>query len=179
MPDEAEATQGQKAPDIEAEELFRHAMGSFASGVTVVSCVANGMDHVMTASAVSSVSLDPPLILVCVNRSARFHAAISSAPTWAVSVLSAEAKLHAEWFATSGRQLAGQLDSVPHHRTPSGTAVLDQTLATLECKTQQQLRAGDHDIVIGRVTSVDRGSGTQPLLYWRTQYRELATGSQP
>ena len=177
MPDDNQATAQEARHDDEAQELFRHAMGSFASGVTVVSCVAGGTDHVMTASAVSSVSLDPPLILVCVNRSARFYAAISEAQTWAVSVLSADAKAHAKWFATSGRQLAGQLDSVPHHRTAAGTAVLDQTLATLECETQQQSRAGDHDIVIGAVTSVGRGLGQAPLLYWRTQYRELSATS--
>jgi flavin reductase (DIM6/NTAB) family NADH-FMN oxidoreductase RutF len=159
--------------DDESQELFRHAMGSFASGVTVVSCVADGMDHAMTATAVSSVSLAPPLVLVCVNLGARFHSAISNAPSWAVSVLSADAKPQAEWLATSGRQLAGQLASVPHHRTEKGNAVLDASLATLECETEQQIRAGDHDIFIGRVTSVERGPGASPLLYWRTQYREV------
>ena len=78
--------------ESDIQELFRHAMGSLVSTVTVVTCVEDGFDHAMTASAVSSVSMEPPIILVCVSRSARFWTAIRQADHWAVSVLSQEGR---------------------------------------------------------------------------------------
>lgn len=163
----------QPEPTSDAQEIFRYAMGSFASGVTVVSCVVDGMDRAMTASAVSSVSLDPPMVLVCVNRSARFWAAIQQADQWTVSILSQEGKPHASWLATPGRELVGQLDHVPHIRTRHGNAVLTDSLAALECTTVEQIRAGDHDVFIGRVEWAEPGQDRDPLLYWRSQYRRV------
>ena len=166
MHEQVESTSG-------AQGLFRHAMGSLPAGVTVVTCLRDGVDRAMTASAVSSVSMDPPMILVCVDRKARFWAAIGEADHWAVSILAQEGKPHAEWLATSGRELAGQLDNVPHGRTRHGNAVLAESLAVLECSTVERIHAGDHDVFIGRVEWVERGEGQDPLLYWRSQYRRL------
>lgn len=160
-------------PKNEIQELFRHAMGSLVSTVTVVTCVHDGLDHAMTASAVSSVSMDPPIILVCVNRSARFWSAINQADHWAVSVLSQGGRTHANWLANPGRPLEGQLDQVPHSRTQNGNAVLDDSLSRLECTTFEQIHAGDHDVFLGEVHWAERGSGHDPLLYWRSQYRHM------
>lgn len=166
MPDERE-------PIGDVQELFRHAMGSLPSGVSVVTCLRDGVDRAMTASAVSSVSMDPPMVLVCVNRSARFWTAIGAAERWALSILAQEGKPHAKWLATPGRELAGQLDDVPHDHTRHGNAVLLDSLAVLECTTVERIRAGDHDVFIGRVEWVDRREGRDPLLYWRSQYRRM------
>lgn len=166
MPDRLE-------PKDDTQRLFKYAMGSFPSGVTVVSCLRDGVDRAMTASAVSSVSMDPPMILVCVSRSARFWTAIGAADRWAVSILAQEGQPHAEWLATPGRELAGQLDQVPHRRTRHGNAVLTDSLAVLECMTVQQIHAGDHDVFVGLVEWVGRGEGRDPLLYWRSRYQRL------
>ena len=163
----------QLEPLNDTQELFKHAMGSLPSGVTVVTCVLDGVDRAMTASAVSSVSMDPPMVLVCVNRSARFWAAIGAADHWALSILAQEGKPHAKWLATPGRKLAGQLKDVPHGRTRNGNAVLVQSLAALECTTVERIHAGDHDVFIGRVEWVEHGEGRDPLLYWRSQYRRF------
>lgn len=160
-------------PDAE----FRRVLGSFATGVAVVTCVADGIDHAMTANAVSSVSLRPPLILVSVARTARFWEAIHATRQWSVSLLTAAARDHAAWFATSGRPLQGQLDRVPHHRGAHGIALLDQSLAWLECRTYQVVPAGDHDIVIGEVESLRMGADDPALLYWHSTYRALAPES--
>lgn len=160
-------------PTNEVQALFRHAMGSLPSGVTVVTCLLDGVDRAMTASAVSSVSMDPPMVLVCVNRSARFWSAIGESDHWAVSILAQEGKPHAKWLATPGRELAGQLEDVPHDRTRNGNAVLAQSLAVLECRTVERIHAGDHDVFIGLVEWVERGEGRDPLLYWRSDYRRL------
>jgi flavin reductase (DIM6/NTAB) family NADH-FMN oxidoreductase RutF len=147
-------------------------MASLAGGVTVVSCRRDGTDHAMTATAVTSVSLDPPLLLLCVSRTARFWGAITAADFWAVSILDVRAQPHAAWLATKGRPLSGQLDAVPHRRSPQGCAWLEQSLAWVECRTSTQTRAGDHDIIVGEVVAAEQAPGAgSPLVYWRSRYR--------
>jgi flavin reductase (DIM6/NTAB) family NADH-FMN oxidoreductase RutF len=148
----------------------------FATGVCVVSTVHDGLDHAMTANAFASVSLDPPLVLVCVDHQARFHEAIVTSGTWGVSVLDASAKGISTWLSTRGRPLQGQLDRAPHHRgAHTGVALLDQALSWLECRTEQIVAAGDHSIVVGRVLSShlrpeeDEGA----LVFFRSAYRDI------
>lgn len=156
------------------EKDFRRAMGTFATGVGVVTCVAKGMDHAMTANAISSVSLRPPLLLVAVERTTRFWEAVSQQRYWAVSVLADAARDQAAWLATSGRPLEGQLDRVPFHRSSRGIALLDDALAHLECRTYQTVPAGDHEIFIGEVESVTHvAADAAALVYWRSGYRQL------
>ena len=165
---------------------FREAVSRFATGITVVTCVVDGVDHAMTANAFASVSLDPVLVLVSVERESRFHDAVSATSAWGVSILSADAEPVARWLATKGRPLEGQLDKVAHHRSPAlGVALIDNALATLECRTVDTHRAGDHDIVIGEVVAIatraDRAVGdphplAEPLLYYRRRYRSIAAG---
>lgn len=163
-------------------DQFRAAMRRFPSGVTVITCRVDGVDHAMTASAFAAVSLDPPLVLVCVNRSARFAEAIASTDRWGVSILQEGAEPAARWFATSGRELVGQLDRVPHARGASGVALLDASLAHLECTTRDVVPAGDHDVVIGAVGSVvllDHPRDGLPLVYWAGDYRRLDREAGP
>ena len=156
-------------------DAFRRAVGRFTTGVTVVTTCSDGIDHAMTASAVTSVSLDPVLVLVCVEKDARFHDAIVDSGTWAVSVLSASGRRAAEWFATRGRPLGGQLDRYPHRRgAASGAALLDDSLAWLQCVTTAVHDGGDHDIVVGAVLEVETSDREEPpLVYYRGAYREL------
>ena len=151
---------------------FRAALGRFATGVTVVSTVSDGIDYAMTANAVTSVSLDPPMVLVCVYQDARFHDAVLASGEWGVSILAADARPSAVWLATHGRPLAGQLDPVPHHRGPvTGVALVDGSLATLECRTVATHPAGDHTVVIGEVVAIDLPDhATDALTYYRGQY---------
>lgn len=151
---------------------FRATMSRFTTGVTVVSTVVDGMDHAMTASSFVSLSLDPALVLICVERESRFHEAISRAEHWGVSVLEEGQSECARWFATRGRPLIGQLDRAAHHRGRTGVALLDNALAEIECRTVDRYPAGDHDIVIGQVLSLAHRDGS-PLVYFRGHYRGL------
>jgi flavin reductase len=155
--------------------VFRRAVGRFATGVCVVSTVTNGHDHAMTANAFTSVSLDPLLVLVCVEEDARFHDAVLESGTWGVSVLDETGRGIAEWLATPGRPLVGQLEPVPHHRGPvTGSALVDASLATLECRTTAVHPAGDHVIVVGQVVGMGLApDGHGPLVYYRSSYRAL------
>jgi flavin reductase (DIM6/NTAB) family NADH-FMN oxidoreductase RutF len=155
-------------------EGFRRAAGRFATGVTVVTAVDGGIDHAMTANAFTSVSLEPLLVLVCVENEARFHDAITAAGAWAVSILDGSARPVADWLATRGRPLHGQLDRIPFTRGLTGAAILEQSTAWLECRTQAVHPGGDHDIVVGEVVSLGLGDdATGALLYHRSAYRTL------
>jgi flavin reductase (DIM6/NTAB) family NADH-FMN oxidoreductase RutF len=153
------------------QTAFRAALGRFASGVTVVTTVLDGVDHAMTASAFTSVSLDPPQVLVCSQRTSRFHEAVLESGIWGVSILSERGRAASAWFAHQGRALDGQFDDVPHHRSPLGLPWLDASLAWLECRTVGRHDGGTHSILIGEVVSaaVD-GEDDDPLLYYRSHY---------
>jgi flavin reductase len=168
---------GDATPSREAvdSDSFRRVVGRFATGVTVVTTCVDGVDHAMTASAFTSVSLDPLLVLVCVEKDARFHDAVLESGSWAVSVLSGSGRRAAEWLATRGRPLGGQMDRVPHHRGDiTGAALLDDALAWLQCRTTAVYDAGDHDVVLGAVVEVTSSQvEAPPLIYYRGAYREL------
>lgn len=157
-------------------DVFRRAMGRFATGVTVLSTVAGGHDHAMTANALTSVSLEPLLMLVCVEREARFHDAVVESGVWGVSVLAASGRPAADWLATRGRPLHGQLDRIAHHRgAQTGVALLDAALSTFECRTTAVHPGGDHSIVVGEVVSVAaREHAGEALLYYRGRYETLS-----
>ena len=152
---------------------FKAVLRCFASGVTVVTCRVDEVDHAMTASAFSAVSLDPPLVLVCVNRRSRFAEALARTQSWGVSILAEEGQAAAVWFATSGRPLLGQLERYDHVRGATGVALLRGSLATMECHTWSVQAAGDHDIVVGAVTVASIGGSGHPLVYWDADYRRL------
>lgn len=158
---------------------FRGALSRFASGVTVVTTVLDGVDHAMTASAFTSVSLDPPQVLVCSHRTSRFHAAVLQSGVWAVSILSDGGRTASAWFAHRGRALAGQFDGVPHHRSSLGLPLLDDSLAWLECRTIAAHDGADHTILIGEVTwaAVHEGDD-DPLLYYRAHYGTIVRSPQ-
>ena len=150
-------------------------MGRFASGVTVVTARVGDIDHAMTANAFTSVSLDPMLVLVCVEQEARFHDAVVEAGEWGVSVLDGSARAVSEWLATRGRPLHGQLDRVPHHYgAVTGAALLDQSLATMECRTVGSYPGGDHTIVVGEVLAIGtHDSDDGGLIHFRGRYDRM------
>ena len=147
-------------------------MGHFASGVTIVTVVRDGVRHAMTATAVCSVSLEPPLILVCVSKASRFHAAITNADAWAISLLAAGQETVARHFANRGRDLLTQFEVVPHGVAPHSRApLIDGALAWLDCATFATHDGGDHTIVVGRVEHVDIAPEPfEPLLFYRAAF---------
>nr|WP_084360156.1 flavin reductase family protein [Janibacter anophelis] len=150
---------------------LRHAMAHFATGVTVVTTLEDGHDHAMTANSVTSVSLDPPLVLVCVRKDTGWHEAVGSSGVWGVSILPVAGRPAATWLSTGGRPLYGQLSRVPHHRGELGVALVDDALATLECRTSALHDAGDHSIVVGEVVSSRADARRDdPLVYYRSRY---------
>ena len=153
---------------------FRQAAGQFAGGIVVVTTSAG---HAMTVSEFVSVSLEPPLVLFCTEKIARFHDEVVAAGVWAVSILAADAEKTARWLGAQGRPPAGPLDGVAHRPGPvSGAPLLDGALATLECVTDAVHDGGDHTIVVGRVTAVARPPAADqsgPLVHYAGTFRHL------
>jgi 3-hydroxy-9,10-secoandrosta-1,3,5(10)-triene-9,17-dione monooxygenase reductase component len=152
---------------------FRHAVGHFATGVTVVTSVGpGGMPVGTTANAVSSLSLEPPLVLVCFDLSSQTLAAIRDHGAFAVNVLAAPQRSLSDNFARQGDAAAWA--DVRHRPGLTGSPRLHGVLASLECTVEHRLPGGDHEIVVGRVREVETaGDAAQPLLYWRGGYAAL------
>lgn len=167
---------------------FRAAMSRLASGVVLVTAqeppldpddphAPDGEDVGMTATAFLSVSLDPPLVMVSVREGSRMDDLLDEQPLWAVSVLSENQRHIAGRFAMKGR-ISDRLlfEGLPRTRgEASGAPLLGGALATLECRTEQRVPAGDHTLVIGRVLTATTASNADggPLAYFRGRYRQL------
>jgi flavin reductase (DIM6/NTAB) family NADH-FMN oxidoreductase RutF len=153
--------------------LFRQIAGSFASGVTVVTTGGGGDYHGMTASAFSSLSLDPPLVLICVDRTAATLPYMQAAGAFNVSILTgAQEEISRQFAAKDSPQ--SRLEDVKHHLGANGIPILDACLAYFECRVVQQYDGGDHIVFIGEVTSGALGDSGEPLVYFRSHYRRLA-----
>lgn len=147
-------------------EDLRRVMSAFATGVTVLT-VGGGSPHGMTANAVCSVSLDPPLALCCVSRTARLHKSVTAEGYFTVSVLSAEQEDIARHFADRTRphgwEQFASVTWVPGPRTDA--PLIAGALAWLECEVVEEVAAGDHTVFIGRVLEAASGDQRAPLLF--------------
>ena len=157
---------------------FRSVIGRFASGITVVTAVDDaGTLHGMTATAFASVSLVPPLVLVCVDAEATMHAVLSQAQNFAISFLAAEQEELSRRFGSGEPQRGGipeaeRFEGVGYTRAASGAPLLNDALAHIECRVHGRHTAGDHMIVIGEVESAI-AHDARPLLYYRGGYTQL------
>jgi flavin reductase len=153
---------------------FRKAMGCFATGVTVITVDQDGEVHGMTANAFTAVSLDPVLVLVCVEHRARTHAHLHERKRFGVNVLRSDQQSISEYYARSTEtHQHPEAAGARFDRTDQGTPVLHGALAYLECRLHSAQPAGDHTIFIAEVEEVVVREG-EPLLYFRAQYRDIA-----
>lgn len=151
---------------------FRKAMGSFATGVTIITVDVDGEVHGMTANAFASVSLAPPLLLVCVDHAARTHAHLHARKRFGVNILAHDQRVISEYYARPVEEQVEQESAARFDQTPHGTPVLHGALTYLECRLQWAHDAGDHTIFIAEVEDVVVRPG-EPLLYFRGQYRRI------
>jgi flavin reductase (DIM6/NTAB) family NADH-FMN oxidoreductase RutF len=154
-------------------------MGHFATGVTVVTSVdADGQPVGTTASAVTSLSLDPPLVIVCFDLGSMTLQAIRGHGAFVVNVLAAPQQHLSRNFARRG--LAAAWDGVQHRRGPTGSPRLEDVLAVLECTVEHALPGGDHEIIVGRVRHVETSASPNgPLVFFRGTYASLTDQDLP
>jgi flavin reductase (DIM6/NTAB) family NADH-FMN oxidoreductase RutF len=155
---------------------FRQALGCFGTGVTIITLDDAGAVHGMTANAFTSVSLDPMLILVCVDRKARTHAHLHTQKRFGVNVLAESQQAISQYYANPAREhdKAEQEAGARFDRTSHGTPVLHGALAYLECRLHTAQDAGDHTIFIAEVEDVVVREG-DPLLFFRGKYRKVGS----
>jgi flavin reductase len=151
---------------------FRKAMGCFATGVTIITLDLEGEVHGMTANAFASVSLDPALVLVCVNHGAATHAHLHAKKRFGINVLCQDQRAISEYYARRERTHAQAEEEAGARfdRTAQGTPMLRGALAYLECRLHSAQDAGDHTIFIAEVEKAVVREG-QPLLFFRGKYR--------
>ncbi|HCB05126.1 MAG TPA: flavin reductase family protein [Nocardioides sp.] len=152
------------------EAALRDALASFPSGVTIVTTTdSDGRWWGFTASSFCSVSMDPPLVLVCLATSAECHAAFAVAEEWVIQVIHPDHVEVAGRFATRGAdKFGGGFQPGPH-----GLPVLDEAIVTLHCRSHQRHLAGDHTILVGEVLSAEADLAREPAVYFRRGFHRL------
>ncbi|HSJ25900.1 MAG TPA: flavin reductase family protein [Longimicrobiales bacterium] len=156
---------------VESDE-FRRILGHWTTGVAVVATVTeHGEPRGLTANAVASVSLEPRLVLACIERGADTHGSILAAGCFSISVLPQEAERTARRFA--GEATESKFDGIAYHTGATGAPILDEALAWVDCRLHARHDAGDHTIFVGEVVAGDAHEA-EPLVYYRGGYNRLA-----
>jgi flavin reductase (DIM6/NTAB) family NADH-FMN oxidoreductase RutF len=157
---------------------YREALGSFPTGVAVVTAQTDGAGTPVgiTVNSFASVSLDPPLVLWCMDKRSSRHDMFARATAFTVNILGTE---HKEVSARLARPGEHALDGIALLPTELGPPALADSLAVFECLREQALLAGDHTVLIGRVLRFSRHSKSAPLVFYSGKYRALAQGRPP
>jgi flavin reductase (DIM6/NTAB) family NADH-FMN oxidoreductase RutF len=160
--------------------LFKDAMSRFASGVTVVTTVVDGVPHGLTVSAFSSVSAVPPRVLICLNNSTDSKPLIDRSGAFAVHILGSAHAALGPRFAKLIPSLGDLFDGLPHRVERTGCPVLSDCLAWLDCRVESRIAVGDNTIFIGAVEAAGTSGSAaeaEPLLYYRRAWRVLHPGA--
>ena len=153
---------------------FRAVMSRFATGVTVMTCRCVEEPHGMTANAVTSVSLDPLLVLVCVGHDTEMRGLVREAGAFGLSILPAAAQTLSNHFADASRPSGhAQFAGVRTHRARTGAPLLEGAIGWLDCEIWKVHDGGDHDIVVGEVVACDLGPDAAALGYFRSAYTTI------
>lgn len=151
------------------QTAFRNVVGHFASGVTVITTERDGVLYGTTASAVSSLSMEPPMMLVCLNRSSSTHDAVAGAGRYAINILAVDQGALAAHF---GRKGADKFASVPHTTSAHGLPLIEGALASIECHVTETAAGGTHTVFLGTVVDA-RAQPGEPLAYYRGRFGSL------
>ena len=154
-----------------SHEEFRQALGRFASGVTVVTCKSDdGNPGGLTVSAFSSLSLEPPLVLICIDRRASVYENLKEGSWFAVNVLAQDQESVSRRFAS---READRFKGIGYREGKTGAPLIEGALACIECRVVHSYPGGDHTVFIGQVESSEVNDG-KPLLYFRGGYSSIS-----
>ena len=159
------------SPPSIASDGFRRACGRFATGVTIASVIdRHGTPHGLTVSSFAAVSLEPPLVLICLGQQVTVIDAFRASERFGISVLGEEQRELSERFARKGHD---RFTGISWHCGAHGAPLIDGALANMECEVHQRVTAGDHDIFVGRMLQAEVREGA-PLIHFASRYRALA-----
>ena len=154
-------------------DTFKNALASWASGVTVLTTEHEGKVYGITASSFSTLSMDPLLVLVCIQNGNHLEQMVPASGKFAVSVLAEGQEEISNHFAVSGRDPGPELDGFETFIDQTGCPILSGSIAHLDCELQSVVPGGDHVIALGRVVGAASDASKDPLLYFRRGYHEL------
>ena len=164
-----------REPGVDREEFsgadFRNALGAFATGITVITT--QGVDHPfgMTANAFSSVSLDPPLVLICVISGTYGAQTIQRNGVFAVNILGDDHEAISRYFSAKDRPRGAEaFGEIPHHFAVTGSPILEGAAGFLDCRLHATHEAGDHLVFIGEVAALGHNPEAKPLLFHGGRY---------
>lgn len=157
---------------VSSDDL-RQWMRQWASGVTLVTAQDGRGPHGMTVSSFTSLSLDPPLIMVSLEQGTRTYQMVRQEGRFAVVILRADQEDLAERFSSGIPDHEPRFDGVPHHRSAGGAPIPDARLAYLDCRVVDSHTAGTHTIIVGHVTGGESTGAGSPLIYFNRSYRRL------
>jgi flavin reductase (DIM6/NTAB) family NADH-FMN oxidoreductase RutF len=149
---------------------IRDVMGHFATGVTVVTTRDGaGSPFGLTVNAFTSLSLNPPLVIVCIDKAAQCYSCFQESKVFAINVLSEEQEEHSRRFATKGIE---KFEDIKWHRGENNVPLLDGAIGTIECKIVNSYEGGDHTIYLGEIVSA-KATEDRPLLFFKGKYHRL------
>jgi flavin reductase (DIM6/NTAB) family NADH-FMN oxidoreductase RutF len=152
---------------------FRQVMSAFATGVTIVTTRSGDTVHGLTANAFCSVSLEPMMVLVCVDKQTFSHDLIVAGRNFAVNILAADQQYLAERFSNNDLEAKKRYEGVAYRTATTGAPLLEGTLAWLDCELAAVHEGGDHTIFVGKIVAMGKGEGRSPLLYFQSRYHSL------
>ena len=152
---------------------FRHVVGTFTTGVTVITTGRDGSYHAMTANAFTSLSLEPLTVLVSVEKSAHTYPVIDTSGAFTVNILAQDQEEVSRLFASKATQERHSLKDTPFTLGKNGVPMLEGCLAYIQCSTIQKFDGWDHTIYIGEVVDARVARDVPPLVYFRSSYRRL------
>jgi flavin reductase (DIM6/NTAB) family NADH-FMN oxidoreductase RutF len=159
-------------PSGELRRLF----GNFATGVTIVTCRVGKRKHGITVNSFTSVSLDPPLVLICIDRKAIAWEMIPEAGTFAINILTSQQRPVCDYFAKRlFHDPENEFAEIPHADGVTGAPVLEEALAVIECRLSDRYPGGDHDIFVGEVVGAQILRDDAPLLFYRGRFPAIET----
>lgn len=156
-----------------SKQDFRQIMGQFATGVTIVTTRHGDELHGSTANAISSLSLDPMMVLVCMEHTTDTYPILRESGVFALNILSAEQEHLSQRFASKDREDAHNVQPIPHRFAATGAPIIEGSLAYLDCRTVEIYPGGDHFIFLGQVVEAAIMNDKEPLLFFRGHYARL------
>jgi flavin reductase (DIM6/NTAB) family NADH-FMN oxidoreductase RutF len=160
-------------------DLFRQVMSQFATGVTIVTTRDGEEVHGLTANSFCSVSLEPPLVLVCVDKSAHSHDLIAAGRNFSVNILKASQEALARRFATNNLPADERFAGIQFRTEVTGAPILLESLGWLDCRLFATYPGGDHTIYVGEVLALGRNQHDDPLLYFHSGYQKFEVRRDP
>jgi flavin reductase (DIM6/NTAB) family NADH-FMN oxidoreductase RutF len=154
-------------------DLFRQVMSQFATGITIVTTRAGEEIHGLTANSFCSVSLEPPLVLVCVDKSAHSHDLIVRGRNFAVNILTASQEALARRFSTNNLAANDRFAGIQFRTEMTGAPILLESLGWLDCRLFAAYPGGDHTIYVGEVLALGKNQDDDPLLYFQSRYQKF------